>query len=73
MAASVNHRRHGWSDRHPATSRVGVVLVLAVLSLIPGVVAAGLGRSPFAIFWLVVLTGLALGTVAAILPSSWSD
>ncbi|MBM4511172.1 hypothetical protein GS425_10970 [Rhodococcus hoagii] len=38
----------------------------------PGAIAFALGRSPFAIFWLVVFTGLALGAVAAILPSSWS-
>ncbi|EGD23711.1 hypothetical protein HMPREF0724_12542 [Prescottella equi ATCC 33707] len=49
-----------------------MAVTFVLLSLIPGAIAFALGRSPFAIFWLVVFTGLALGAVAAILPSSWS-
>ncbi|PTR24176.1 hypothetical protein C8K36_108189 [Rhodococcus sp. OK519] len=41
-------------------------------SLIPGAIAVGLGRTPFAIFWVVVFTALAIGVVAAVLPSSWN-
>lgn len=72
MTVSVNDRRHGWSETHTASSRVAVAMTFVLLSLIPGAIAVGLGRSPFAIFWLVVFTALALGTVAAVLPSSWS-
>jgi hypothetical protein len=51
---------------------LAVAVTFVLLSLIPGAIAFALGRSPFAILWLVVFTGLALGAVAAILPSSWS-
>lgn len=48
------------------------MLAFVLLSLIPGAIAVGLGRSPFAAFWVVAFTALAIGTVAAVLPSSWS-
>ncbi|CAM3021492.1 Integral membrane protein [Prescottella defluvii] len=70
MADFVQHRQHGWSDRHTTASRAARLSMFMVLSLIPGVIAVGLGRSPFAVFWLVVFTALAIGVAAALLPSS---
>ncbi|MFM1725139.1 MULTISPECIES: hypothetical protein [Rhodococcus] len=72
MNASLNGPHRGRSHGHTAASRLAVAVTFVLLSLIPGAIAFGLGRSPFAIFWLVVFTALALGTVAAVLPSSWS-
>lgn len=72
MAVSLNDRHRDRSATHPTLSRVGVVLILAMLSLIPGAVAVGLGRSPFAVFWVVVFTALAIGAVAAVLPARGS-
>lgn len=72
MSASPNGPHRGRPHAHTAASRAAVALTFVLLPLIPGAIAFGLGRSPFAIFWLVVFTALALGTVAAVLPSSWS-
>ncbi|AVP66708.1 hypothetical protein [Prescottella equi] len=72
MSASPNGPHRGRAHAHTAASRLAVAVTFVLLSLIPGAIAFALGRSLFAIFWLVVFTGLALGAVAAILPSSWS-
>lgn len=72
MAVSANDRHPGWSETHSTASQAGWLAAFVLMSLIPGAIAVGLGRSPFAIFWVVVFTALAIGVVAAVLPSSWS-
>ncbi|WP_458681969.1 hypothetical protein [Prescottella equi] len=71
MSGSNSSSSEG-ADSNTGKGRAGIpwFLTLMSITLVPGLIAAAVGKSPFAILWITVFTALGISVAAALIPQS---